>query len=331
MKKQPEPNLVPDKRPLTQSQASRLAAVTGIAAEEFAGKPLVEISDKFRWRIDPEIFLFRRICGRVVKRDPSTGAEYPVPFATVHVDDTDCSFLGFFPVQNPWAWFFPYFCRREEIGSTTTDGCGRFCVWVPRFEIDWILRFRRERICFPDIFVRPSILDILKTLEEQPVVRPHGPDPDPGPLFTKGRPQLLQRAEQILGRDVAQRLGAIEAGITLGSSAAQRQQILDGAAFPQQLPPPVPAEFKQAALRSGGEQHKVVRDTLAARLNLNPKVLEKFNFAHCVGPFLRCIDIYESDIGNVTGIPAHIRRSLRESACYPVRWFDALGESRWPG
>src|SRR5260370_27590623 len=253
MKKQNEPASAPapDQRPLTKSQAARLAAVSGIDAAHLDGLLVSQINDKFRWRIDPEILFFRRICGKVVKRDPATGVEYPVPFATVHVEDTDCSFLGFFPVEYPWAWFFPFFCTREDIGTATTDGCGRFCVWVPRFEIDWILRFRRERICFPDIFLKPSILEILKSLEENPViVRPHGPDPDPAPSLLKGGPELLRRAQELLGREVADRLASIEAGATLGASTRERQQFLANRAFPHQFPPPIPSEFKQGASRS---------------------------------------------------------------------------------
>lgn len=74
-----------------------------------------------------------------------------MPWATVHVEDTDCSLFGYFPHGWPWSWFLPLLCRREEIATAVTDACGRFCVWIPRWEIDWILRFRREGICLPDI------------------------------------------------------------------------------------------------------------------------------------------------------------------------------------
>src|SRR6185437_14229776 len=112
MAKQNEPLTAqpPDQRPLTGSQASRLASLTGLNPKELSGLSVAQIGEKFRWKIDPEILFFRRICGRVVKLDPLTGDELPVPFATVHVEDTDCSFLCFFPVENPWAWFFPIFC-----------------------------------------------------------------------------------------------------------------------------------------------------------------------------------------------------------------------------
>ena len=103
-------SLPPDQMPLTKKQAMRLSAVSGVAVKELAGFTVAELSERLRWRVDVELLLFRRICGRVVKRDPVTGVLHPVPFANVHVMDTDCSFLGFFPVEWPWGWFFPLFC-----------------------------------------------------------------------------------------------------------------------------------------------------------------------------------------------------------------------------
>ena len=87
-----------------------------------------------------------------MKKDPNTGVEYGVPFATVYAEDTICSLLGLFPANLPWSWFFPFFCHTEVIAQTTTDACGNFCVWVPRLEIEWILRWRLERICYVEIF-----------------------------------------------------------------------------------------------------------------------------------------------------------------------------------
>jgi len=113
---------------LTTSQAQRLSKVSSIDVAELSGRTVKEISDKLGHRIDPQLLLFRRICGTVTKTDPVTGIAYPVPYATVEVEDTDCSLLGYFPSSSPWSWFFPFSCRREVIGTTTTDVCGRFCV-----------------------------------------------------------------------------------------------------------------------------------------------------------------------------------------------------------
>jgi hypothetical protein len=44
----------------------------------------------------------------------------PVPNATVHVEDTDCSFVFYSPPGWPmWTWLFPFNCNREEIASAT--------------------------------------------------------------------------------------------------------------------------------------------------------------------------------------------------------------------
>jgi hypothetical protein len=48
-----------------------------------------------------------------------------------------------------------------------------------------VLRFRHERICFPIIFERPSIRDILEKVIPQRIPIPI-PDPDPGPLKQLG-------------------------------------------------------------------------------------------------------------------------------------------------
>ena len=176
----------PDRRQLTERQAAYLADLTGVEAKALVKKPISALDEILRWKIDPSLLLFRRVCGRVVRLDPGTGVLHGVPNATVHVEDTDCSFLGFFPTEGPfvwWWWFWPLFCRREEIATTTTDQCGRFCVWIPRWDIDRILRFRLERVCFPEIF-RPTLRDFLG----------EHPDPFERPPRHPGRPEPARSA-----------------------------------------------------------------------------------------------------------------------------------------
>jgi hypothetical protein len=322
----------PDRRPLTSTQASRLASLTGLSSKELTGLNISEINEKFRWRIDPELLLFRRICGTVVKHDPATGQDFPVPFATVHVEDTDCSFLGFFPVENPWAWFFPFFCRREEIGTTTTDACGKFCVWVPRFEIDWILRFRRERVCFPTLLVKPTIGELLQSLEKVPTIPPHGPGPDPAPFVSKLSVAAQRTAEQILGTQRFSRLVAAQASATIGSSTVQAQALLERPAFPQSLKPPVSPEFHPPLLKavSPGEHASHVTNTLAARLNLNQAALKDFNLNRFIGPFIRCFDIFVPEwvpILDVPDITFRVTQNINgtEQTIYSEGFFDV----RW--
>ena len=87
----------PDQLKLTPIQAKRLGAMSDVSTKELVGLTVLEIKENFNFRIDPMLLFFRKVCGKVVKKDPITGIEYPVPFATVHVEDTDCSLLGFFP------------------------------------------------------------------------------------------------------------------------------------------------------------------------------------------------------------------------------------------
>lgn len=91
-----------DRRPITRLQAERLAKVADLNVDEITGLSVAELSTKYRW-LD-EFFRYRRICGRVVRRDPVSGALQGVPYATVHVEDTDCSVLSYLPSGWNWAW-----------------------------------------------------------------------------------------------------------------------------------------------------------------------------------------------------------------------------------
>ena len=267
-----EPN--PDLRPLNGLQAQRLAAITGLNAKELAGQTVAQLSDKLRWRVDPELFFFRKVCGQVVKKDPVSGIEYPVPFATVIVEDTDCSLLGYFPKQWRWGWFFPLNCRREVLATVKTDKCGHFCVYVPRFDIDWILRWRHERICFPDIFKRPSRRDLIEIPElRQPFPPRPGPGPDPAPDLSR------------FARSFGARVVAAAPG-------------LDRRAFAADMPPPLPLEFQHALTNStqvvaskDAKAIDAVRGAIAAQLGVKPGMLERLDLGRFQGPFRRCIDI----------------------------------------
>src|SRR5512133_2704640 len=62
--------------------------------------------------------LMQTVCGRVIKRDPVTGAECPVPGATVTVLDVDLNFLWYYPPPGfPWGWIYPFWLRREKIAT----------------------------------------------------------------------------------------------------------------------------------------------------------------------------------------------------------------------
>jgi hypothetical protein len=73
----------PDRTKLTALQAERLGAISAVEPKELAGLTVAQIGERFRYRIDPALLFFRKICGRVVKKDAVTGIEYPVAYATV--------------------------------------------------------------------------------------------------------------------------------------------------------------------------------------------------------------------------------------------------------
>lgn len=174
----------PQNRRLTTRQATYFAEASGLDAKDLAGQPIGEVAERLRWTIDPQLWFYQRVCGRVVKTDPATGEKRGVPFATVHLEDTDCSFLGLFPVEHPYFWWlFPHNCHRETITTVTTDECGDFCVDIPRWDIDRILRLRIERRCFPEIF-RPRIPDLIARIPDLRIPEIDPIDPSPVELVT---------------------------------------------------------------------------------------------------------------------------------------------------
>ena len=151
----------PNKLPLTARRAKRLTTIAGLRVTEHVDKPVVALGDVLGPRIDPRLLFFRKLCGQVVKID-AAGDEYPVPFATVTVYDTDLRLLAWSPPGWPYSWFFPFGWSREQLASVTTDECGRFCVWVPQFDVDYYLRWRLERRCYLEWLRRPTLGDLLE-------------------------------------------------------------------------------------------------------------------------------------------------------------------------
>ena len=295
----------PEHLRLGDSLAGRLAGLSGLETEELKGLTIADIAKAFPYVIDPKILFFRKVCGTVVKTDPATGVDAPVPFATVQVEDTDCSFLGYFPAASPWGWTFPFHCRREVIATALSDECGRFCVWIPRWDIDWVLRFRRERRCYGVIFERPSIKDLLDHLRPPVAVKwPPRPDPDPEPgpwLDRFQRGDLLRQARAAFGAPVTQRLASLAANDQIGASLIEQQANLAGIAPLGHLQPPLPAELKairnlSAASGSSGEAalreaRSATLSLLARQVNLEPRQLKGLDLRHWAGPFFRCHDV----------------------------------------
>jgi len=288
----------PDRRPLNALQARRLATLAEIDAKQLVGQNVLELSDKLKWRIDPSLFFFRKVCGQVVKKDPVTGVDYPVPFATVIVEDTDCTLLSYFPHGWKWGWHFPLGCHREVLATVKTDKCGRFCVYIPRFDIDSILHWRHARICFPDIFVRPDLGDLVRIPEPRPPFRIPPGDPAPFERLTDLRVSAVEALAGVPGRQLAQRASELHAARSFGARRTGLDEATTQRAFPVDLPPPLPAELQ--ALVAGGSRlvaakdakpAEALRHAIAAHAGVAPSLLDKLDLAKFRGPFRRCIDI----------------------------------------
>jgi hypothetical protein len=297
------PSLAPDKAPLTESQATVLGSLTGIEASKLKGLSIAEISAEFRWQIDPHLLLFTQICGQVVKKDPATGNLDPVPYATVQVEETVCSLLGFFPISNPWTWFFPFHCTTDVVATVTTDPCGNFCVWVPSFMVEWILRFRRERVCYLELFNKPTVANVIAYLQGNPI----GPDPGPeaqANLVLKSGTPLYQKAEQLLGSQVVRQLAAASTGNAVGSSNASQAALLARPAFSTALAPALPKEFRTPPSATSREEfHGAVRSTLANNLGLEVNHLERLDLNRYFGPFLRCYNLLVPEWVQIAEVP----------------------------
>jgi hypothetical protein len=305
----------PEQRHVNTGQAKRLAALTGVSANELQGKTIAELSEPLRWKIDPALFSFRKICGQVVKKDPITGVEYPVPFATVYVEDTDCNLISYFPAPWPWGWFFPFFCQREVIGTTKTDQCGKFCVWVPRFDIDWILEWRKKHVCFPIIFKRPSISDLLSHLTP-PIAGPWppipGPDPGPVRILTTLPPSLIEAVAGTTAGKLAQRVASSQATHSFSAPSQLTDGVLSARAFETELAPPLPPEFQRAlagqtdvTAAKGASATEGVRSAIAMKLGLNPEAKEiaGLDLRRYIGPFFRCFDIIVPEWQIILDVP----------------------------
>ena len=287
----------PDEIKLNAISAARLASLADLEANEVQGQTIASISEQLKWAIDPEWLLFRRVCGRVVKTDPDSGISYPVPYATVHVLDTDCDFWGYFPEGWLYAWLFPLRCRTEELTKVVTDECGNFCVWIPRFEIDWILRWRRERFCYEELLVKPSIADLLARLAQEVEIQPKFPPPNPGdPVELAAAVAERGDLTEAIGRPAQQAILAASRATAFGSQASPLVDRLAASAFPQGLEPPLPHTLKERFTEVGHE-------ALVDHVKGESLALEGIDLARWVGPFLRCVDIWVREWEPIFEVP----------------------------
>lgn len=149
---QPATDLAPERRELNSLQRHRLGELAGIAPAAMDRLTVEEIRVKFGWQIDPRLLLFRRLTGRVMNRNWATGEFQPSANAAVSVDNTLCDLLHVTDVVLGGGWLVVGRVRREQIVEVRTSEDGGFGLWIPRFDIESILRWRS---------VHPAVAELL--------------------------------------------------------------------------------------------------------------------------------------------------------------------------
>lgn len=299
--KKPTTGLI-EKRPLRESQIAFLSAEASIPRAEIADLTVGDIADRLERHIDPRWFASRKVCGRVVQRDPVTGELRGVPGATVEVQDTDCG--GLFRAVGGFQWFYPHICSRETIATAITDECGYFCVWIPRWLIEWVRTWRKERICLP--LDRPRLVDVID-------FPPIDPDPpiihDPGWIDPPPEPILV--VDPGIDPRMADRAMTLARSLEAGGSRAGLDQML---MTPLSMPPPEPPHDKDL-------------------VGYTPDLDAPVDFAHPFGPFWKCRDMWVPEWQTVTDIPDITFRvtqtisgsdvEIYDEGYFEVRWDDS--------
>lgn len=312
-RKAPAVDLNPEKRRVTERQALYLERRTGVKAAEIAKLTVGDLRDRLEWHLDPRELFYQKVCGRVVRRDPVTGELHPVPYATVHVEDTDCNFLFYAPPGYGYVWLYPGFCQREEVAAVQADECGNFCVWIPRWEIDRVLRWRLERVCFPEL-VRPRIVDLLDDLLPIPEIpRPPIPLPDPPPDFADL--ELRREVAARVGDGVADRLALLAPDRTFGAFRGAFDQALLGPAPRELLPRPPAPDLKKGQMALSNDAR-----------------LEAIDLKRPLGPYRICRDILVPEWQVIVDVPDITFRvtqdqggsevTIYDEGYFDVRWND---------
>jgi hypothetical protein len=219
---------LPNNGPVTMSQASRLARLSGLPIEELTGQPLSDVERKLSWILAPELLGLRKISGRVVRRNFETRALEPIPNATVHMEDTDCSFLLYSPPQwADWSWLLPFRLRSEEIATATTDASGHFSFYLPRWEIEAVARWRQGRIGVGD-FSRPRLRDIVKDLEPEYLAET--------PEIAIRKPGLLAGCRKKVGQALTDSIEALLLCEGAARSEGALEMLLETRVVPQRPP-----------------------------------------------------------------------------------------------
>lgn len=265
----PQPRHDYTKDKLSTRRVERLAAAAEVPTEALHGASIADLLRQDRVQIDPNLFLRRRICGRVVKKD-ANGNNLPVPFATVTAYDTDVTFTMWSPPNLPWSWCFPLHIRREVMATVVTDECGRFCINLPYFDIDHYLRWRLERHCYLEWLRLPTLRDVLAAHEVVPKVGPVALDP-----------KVLRAASRLLDPTQQQRLAVAAAGVSPGGDNVATDKLLTTRAGSGRAVAPLPTGLKAAL-------NDKTRLAFTRLTGVPEKLVGAFDARRSYGPFLRC-------------------------------------------
>jgi hypothetical protein len=302
---------------LTGRQAARLAALAPVPAANLAGKKLADAAAALRPYIDPKLLVFRKICGQVVKTDPA-GNDLPVPFATVHVYDVDLALLAWSPPDSLYSWFFPLRTRREQLAAVTTDECGRFCVWVPRFDIDHYLRWRLERRCYLTWLRKPNGRGYAaRTRRDAPPAARPGPDP---PRRARADPRR-SRDRPPGDRGCAQ----VAAAPRPGRATAEVDAPMSRAAFLTATRPPL-TDDAAATLAPAA------RAKLAARVGVPADALASSTRAACSGRSCAAVDVLVPQWTTIVDIPDlsfEVTQDVDGDGAQEVIYSEGLFDVRW--
>ena len=182
-----------------------------------------------------------------------------------------------------------------------------------------------QRVCFPVIFQRPDLRDVLEQLQPIPRPVPQPDRTDPARSRRRFEPDLVRR-EIDLGAfagpatgQVDLRTSALRTALTdaLGDRLAKRvialsepQSFADDVpdlatpAFGRDLRPPLPADLR-AALLDDDHKAKIPGSVkqLAAKLNIEVKDLAGLDLRRAIGPFRRCVTVFLPEWTPILDVP----------------------------
>ncbi len=302
---------------LNEPQIRYLAKTVGIASERLVRKTNADV------KIDPleEQRPGRKIWGRVVRYDTHKACTIPIGGVVIQIRDVQASFLGFFPREIRWSWFFPLFSASNVMKEVKTDSEGRFSFNIPHWDIERMLRYRRHRVALSEIN-RPTLRNILEGIFF--LKRPNESvclDKLYSPAALVDEDSLSQ-VQSLLGQDVSRLLRQDVESSELDDWHQPMESLLD-VPLRSGSHPPLLEKCLTDDRRQTGEQLTVLHRSLADADSFD-HVLDRYE-----GPFLRrrqsCLPEW-LPIFDVPDIAFEVSRpnhpSTKKDVLYSGQFFD---------